>query len=75
MTVISTVLSFIEGLISEINHYTIALAGITGESFYVSAKSSSKMFRRNLLSGLLGGLFHISTQKRYCRSILTCSFN
>lgn len=61
MTVISTVLSFIEGLISEINHYTIALAGITGEGFYVSAKSSSKMFRRNLLSGLLGGLFHIST--------------
>ncbi|KAI7877036.1 hypothetical protein K492DRAFT_166411 [Lichtheimia hyalospora FSU 10163] len=56
MTVISTVLSFIEGLISEINHYTIALAGITGEGFYVSAKSSSKMFRRNLLSGLLGDL-------------------
>ncbi|KAI7853320.1 plasma-membrane choline transporter-domain-containing protein [Circinella umbellata] len=56
MGIVSLILGYIEGLISQINHYTISLAGITGESFYSSAKSSTKIFRRNLLSGLLGDL-------------------
>ncbi|KAI9249441.1 plasma-membrane choline transporter-domain-containing protein [Phascolomyces articulosus] len=56
MSIISLILGYIEALVSQINHYTISLAGITGESFYNSAKSSTKIFRRNLLSGLLGDL-------------------
>ncbi|KAI9314032.1 plasma-membrane choline transporter-domain-containing protein [Dichotomocladium elegans] len=56
MTVISAFLSFLEAITSEINNYTIALAGITGEGFYSSARSSTKIFRRNLLSGLVGNV-------------------
>ena len=65
MGVISLILAYIEGLISQVNHYTISLAGITGESFYSSAKSSTKIFRRNLLSGLLGGLYRIRAMYGY----------
>ncbi|KAI9497188.1 plasma-membrane choline transporter-domain-containing protein [Zychaea mexicana] len=56
MSIISLILGYIEALINQINHYTISLAGITGESFYSSARSSTKIFRRNLLSGLVGDL-------------------
>lgn len=56
MPVIFFIVGYLEGLVSQINHYTITLAGITGESFCSSAKSGTKMFRRNLLSGLLGDL-------------------
>ncbi|ORY96407.1 plasma-membrane choline transporter-domain-containing protein [Syncephalastrum racemosum] len=54
--VIFFIVGYLEGLVSQINHYTITLAGITGESFCSSATSGTKMFRRNLLSGLLGDL-------------------
>ncbi|KAG0167447.1 hypothetical protein DFQ28_006079 [Apophysomyces sp. BC1034] len=56
VTVVAMCLGYVEGLISQINHYTISLAGITGESFCASARSGTKLFRRNLLSGLLGDL-------------------
>ncbi|KAI7871222.1 plasma-membrane choline transporter-domain-containing protein [Spinellus fusiger] len=54
--IVSIVLAYLEALVSQINHYTISLSGITGESFYGSARSGTRMFRRNLLSGLLGDL-------------------
>ncbi|KAI9007488.1 plasma-membrane choline transporter-domain-containing protein [Phycomyces nitens] len=54
--IVSIFLVYLEAIVSQINHYTISLAGITGESFCSSARSGTKMFRRNLLSGLLGDL-------------------
>ncbi|MBM6388040.1 MAG: hypothetical protein JSY10_29520 [Paenibacillus sp.] len=42
-------------MISTFNNYTISLAGITGENFFSAAKSATKIFRRNLLTGLFGG--------------------
>ncbi|KAL0083819.1 plasma-membrane choline transporter-domain-containing protein [Phycomyces blakesleeanus] len=54
--IVSILLAYLEAIVSQINHYTISLAGITGESFCSSARSGTKMFRRNLLSGLLGDL-------------------
>ncbi|KAF7725951.1 hypothetical protein EC973_009188 [Apophysomyces ossiformis] len=56
VTIISIVLGYVEALVSQINHYTISLAGITGEGFCSAARSGTKLFRRNLLSGLLGDL-------------------
>ncbi|KAL1926296.1 hypothetical protein VTP01DRAFT_5993 [Rhizomucor pusillus] len=56
LPVITAILVYLESLVSQINHYTISLSGITGESFCESAKSGTKIFRRNLLSGLLGDL-------------------
>ncbi|KAI8393976.1 plasma-membrane choline transporter-domain-containing protein [Radiomyces spectabilis] len=55
-SIISVLLSFIEALVNQINHYTISFAGITSESFCSSARSGTKIFRRNLISGLLGDL-------------------
>lgn len=48
-------ISYIESIINQINHYVIGLAGITGDGFCVSARSGTKIFRRNLISGLVGG--------------------
>ncbi|KAI9365734.1 plasma-membrane choline transporter-domain-containing protein [Pilaira anomala] len=55
-TLITIILGYIDMLISTFNNYTISLAGITGESFFSAAKSATKIFRRNLLSGLFGDL-------------------
>lgn len=52
---ISILLGYIDALISTFNNYTISLAGITGENFFSAAKSATKIFRRNLLTGLFGG--------------------
>ncbi|KAI8581668.1 hypothetical protein K450DRAFT_230612 [Umbelopsis ramanniana AG] len=49
-------LKFIEMIVGAINNETIILAGITGESFLASARSVTKVFRRNLISGVLEGL-------------------
>lgn len=54
-TLITLLLGYIDALISIFNNYTISLAGITGENFFSAAKSATKIFRRNLLSGLFGG--------------------
>jgi hypothetical protein len=48
-------LKFIEMIVGAINNETIILAGITGESFLASARSVTKVFRRNLISGVLEG--------------------
>ncbi|CAO3590233.1 unnamed protein product [Absidia cylindrospora] len=56
VAVISVVLGYIEALINQINHYVIGLAGITGDGFCLAAKSGTKIFRRNLISGLMGDL-------------------
>ncbi|KAI8880532.1 hypothetical protein K501DRAFT_324963 [Backusella circina FSU 941] len=56
ISIASWILVFLESFVSTINNYTISLVGITGESFFSAAKSGTKMFRRNLLSGLLGDL-------------------
>ncbi|KAI8337162.1 plasma-membrane choline transporter-domain-containing protein [Chlamydoabsidia padenii] len=56
VSIISMILGYIEALISQINHYVIGLAGITGDSFCLAAKSGTKMFRRNLITGLIGDL-------------------
>lgn len=52
---IAILLAYIDALISTLNNYTISLAGITGENFFSAAKSATKIFRRNLLTGLFGG--------------------
>lgn len=52
---ISLLLRYIDALISTFNNYTISLAGITGENFFSAARSATKIFRRNLLTGLYGG--------------------
>ncbi|KAM3579876.1 hypothetical protein VKS41_007601 [Umbelopsis sp. WA50703] len=49
-------LKFIELIVGAINNDTIILSGITGESFLASARSVTKVFRRNMLSGVLEGL-------------------
>ncbi|KAJ2958278.1 hypothetical protein NQZ79_g6126 [Umbelopsis isabellina] len=49
-------LKFIEIIVGAINNDTIILSGITGESFLASARSVTKVFRRNMLSGVLEGL-------------------
>ncbi|ORE18429.1 hypothetical protein BCV71DRAFT_263843 [Rhizopus microsporus] len=53
-------------IVSTVNHYTVGLAGITGENFFSAAKSATKIFRRNLLSGIFGDfltqiILHIGT--------------
>lgn len=53
--VLSFVLRYIDALVSTFSNYTISLAGITGESFCSAATSATKIFRRNLLTGLFGG--------------------
>ncbi|KAG1464469.1 hypothetical protein G6F55_001753 [Rhizopus delemar] len=55
-TFVELVLSYIEPFINIVNHYTVALAGITSESFFSAANSSTKIFKRNLLSGIFGDL-------------------
>ncbi|KAG0793658.1 hypothetical protein G6F57_003569 [Rhizopus arrhizus] len=55
-TFIELVLSYIEPFVNIVNHYTVALAGITSESFFSAANSSTKIFKRNLLSGIFGDL-------------------
>jgi uncharacterized protein YacL len=48
-------LKFVEMIVGAINNETIILSGITGESFLASARSVTKVFRRNLISGVLEG--------------------
>lgn len=50
-------LKFIEMIVGAINNETVILAGITGESFLASARSVTKVFRRNLISGVLEGKY------------------
>lgn len=73
-TLITIILGYIDAIISIFNNYTISLAGITGENFFSAAKSATKIFRRNLLSGLFGGKFCIYFMREF---LLTCyrSFN
>ncbi|KAK4516672.1 uncharacterized protein ATC70_011649 [Mucor velutinosus] len=54
--VLSFILRYIDALVSTFSNYTISLAGITGESFCSAATSATKIFRRNLLTGLFGDL-------------------
>jgi hypothetical protein len=42
-------------IVGAINNETIILSGITGESFLASARSVTKIFRRNLISGVMEG--------------------
>ncbi|KAI9254725.1 plasma-membrane choline transporter-domain-containing protein [Helicostylum pulchrum] len=55
-TLLTIILGYIDAMISTFNNYTISLAGITGENFFSAAKSATKIFRRNLLTGLFGDL-------------------
>ncbi|KAI8994687.1 plasma-membrane choline transporter-domain-containing protein [Pilobolus umbonatus] len=55
-SIVSIILGYIEALTSMFNNYTISLAGITGENFISAAKSATKIFRRNLISGLFGDI-------------------
>ncbi|CEP10848.1 hypothetical protein [Parasitella parasitica] len=55
-TVFSFILRYIDAIVSTFSNYTISLAGITGESFCSAATSATKIFRRNLLTGLFGDL-------------------
>ncbi|OBZ87142.1 Choline transporter-like protein ctl1 [Choanephora cucurbitarum] len=55
-TVFSFILSYIDAIISTFSNYTISLAAITGENFFSAANSATKIFRRNLLTGLFGDL-------------------
>ncbi|CAO3631069.1 unnamed protein product [Cunninghamella blakesleeana] len=56
VSIITMLIAYIESVINQINHYVIGLAGITGDGFCVSARSGTKIFRRNLISGLVGDL-------------------
>ncbi|KAF9164447.1 hypothetical protein DFQ26_001421 [Actinomortierella ambigua] len=51
-----TCLRFIEVLVENFNNYTLIYVGITGESLFSAARSASKIFRRNLLWGLMSDL-------------------
>ncbi|RUS20281.1 hypothetical protein BC938DRAFT_475589 [Jimgerdemannia flammicorona] len=51
----SACIQCLEGIIDQVNNYTIIFAGITGEDFCSAARSATKTFRRNLVSGLLTG--------------------
>ncbi|KAI8076795.1 plasma-membrane choline transporter-domain-containing protein [Halteromyces radiatus] len=56
VSIVSLMLAYIEAWINQINHYVIGLAGITGDGFCMAARSGTKIFRRNLISGLIGDL-------------------
>ncbi|CAG8562941.1 18086_t:CDS:2, partial [Acaulospora morrowiae] len=49
---LSAWLSFIDGIIGNLNNYALIYAGISGESFYTSAIMATKLFHRNLIPGL-----------------------
>ncbi|CAG8472436.1 26676_t:CDS:10 [Dentiscutata erythropus] len=57
-------MSYIDGLIDVLNNYTLIYVGISGESFCSSAMFTTKLFRRNLIFGLVNGkayfLIHIA---------------
>ncbi|KAG1238653.1 hypothetical protein G6F68_000452 [Rhizopus microsporus] len=66
VSVVEFILRLIDPIVSTVNHYTVGLAGITGENFFSAAKSATKIFRRNLLSGIFGDfltqiILHIGT--------------
>ncbi|KAI8987689.1 plasma-membrane choline transporter-domain-containing protein [Mycotypha africana] len=52
----AVILRFIQVLVSTFSNYTITLAGITGDGFFSAASTATKIFRRNLLTGLFGDL-------------------
>ncbi|KAI7902769.1 plasma-membrane choline transporter-domain-containing protein [Cokeromyces recurvatus] len=54
--VLSFILRYIDILVSAFSNYTISLTGITGEGFFAAAQSATKIFRRNLLTGVFGDL-------------------
>lgn len=54
--ILSFLLRLIDGIVSTFSNYTISLSGITGENFCSAAASATKIFRRNLLTGLFGDL-------------------
>ncbi|KAI9478721.1 MAG: plasma-membrane choline transporter-domain-containing protein [Benjaminiella poitrasii] len=54
--VLGFILKYIDILVSTFSNYTITLTGITGESFFTAAQSATKIFRRNLLTGVFGDL-------------------
>ncbi|CAG8468775.1 9943_t:CDS:2 [Gigaspora margarita] len=49
----ATCMSYIDGLIDVLNNYTLIYVGISGESFCSSAMFTTKLFRRNLIFGLV----------------------
>ncbi|CAI2167806.1 19954_t:CDS:2 [Funneliformis geosporum] len=50
---LSWVLTFIDGIIDNLNNYTLIYVGIYGENFCSSAHKTTKLFRGNLVSGLV----------------------
>ncbi|KAG9301429.1 hypothetical protein G9A89_018101 [Geosiphon pyriformis] len=55
-TCFSYCLRCFEGIIDNLNNYTLIYAGISGESFCSSAYFTTKIFRRNLVFGLITDL-------------------
>lgn len=56
LTAIGGIIAFIDGLIESINNYTLIYVGLTGEGFCTSARHATKVFRRNLMSGIITDL-------------------
>lgn len=56
LTLVSGIVAFIDGLIESINNYTLIYVGLTGEGFCTSARNATKVFRRNLMSGIVTDL-------------------
>lgn len=64
---------FLDGIIDQVNNYTIIYSGITGEGFWSSARSATKVFRRNLVTGLLSGaLLHANIFHQYVCLFCKC---
>ncbi|CAG8787393.1 11533_t:CDS:2, partial [Cetraspora pellucida] len=53
---ITACFSCLDGIISVLNNYTMIYVGISGESFCSSAVFTTKLFRRNLVFGLVNDI-------------------
>jgi hypothetical protein len=56
-SILNCLLTFltIDGIIDNLNNYTLVYVGIHGENFCSSAYMTTKLFRRNLVFGLVNG--------------------
>ncbi|CAG8546591.1 1189_t:CDS:10 [Ambispora leptoticha] len=54
---VTVCLHCIEALIENLNNYALIYAGISGHNFCTSAKFTTKVFRRNLISGLFADVY------------------
>ncbi|KAF9984969.1 hypothetical protein BGZ65_012077 [Modicella reniformis] len=69
---INTCCQVIQSLVENFNNYTLIYVGITGESLFSASQSTSKLFERNVVLGLLSDL--LTQLVLYIYSVLLAVF-